>query len=382
MSSPVIYSPIGILGGGQLGKMLAQAGADWNLDLEVLDPIPTCPASSCAKQKLGDFRDYDTVVEFGLTKSLITIEIEDVNLAALEYISNQGIEVHPSPQVLKIIQDKGIQKQFYQTHGFPTSNFELFSNREEIIDGIEGKRLSYPFVQKLRTAGYDGKGVQIIKNQNDLGHLFDAPSVVEEKINISKEIAVLAARNTNGEVIAYDPVEMVFHPEANLLLYQECPASINDFIAKRAKELATQLIDQLKLTGLLAVEFFIDHAGNLLINEVAPRPHNSGHHTIEASLTSQFQQHWRCILGLPLGSPDLRASSILINLLGEPGFSGTAQYQGLESSLATTGVFIHLYGKKETKPYRKMGHITIIGEDMKELKLKAQEVQNNLKVIS
>jgi len=382
MSSPVIYSSIGILGGGQLGKMLAQAGADWNLNLEVLDPIPDCPASCCANQNIGDFRDYETVLAFGWNKSLITIEIEDVNLKALQYLVERNIEIYPSPAALGIIQDKGQQKLFYQNNGFPTSAFVLVNSRSEIDALIKGQKLTYPFVQKLTTAGYDGRGVQIIKNEADKVYLFDHPSVIEEKIIIDKEIAVLAARNKHGEVTSYEPVEMVFHPDANLLLYQECPASIPKELASLARQMACELIVKLGIVGLLAVEFFIDENGRLLVNEAAPRPHNSGHHTIEASLTSQFHQHWRCILGFPLGSTETRGYSILLNLLGEPGHTGPARYEGMDSSLAIAGTFIHLYGKKDTKPYRKMGHITLIGDDPALVRLNAKAVKNNLKVIT
>lgn len=382
MSSPDINSSIGILGGGQLGKMLAQAGADWNLDMQVLDPTPDCPAGCCAVQVKGDFRDYETVVAFGRNKHLITIEIEDVNLQALQFLSTLGKEVYPSPAALEIIQDKGRQKLFYKENGFATSNFWLVDSGASLDHLIREQSVKYPFVQKLRKAGYDGRGVQIIKSAEERKNWFESPSIIEEKINIDKEIAVVVARNKMGQVKSYEPVEMVFHPEANLLLYQESPANISSILSDQAKQMAENLISGLEVIGLLAVEFFIDHTGKLLINEVAPRPHNSGHHTIEANLTSQFQQHWRSILGLPLGSTESRGYSILLNLLGEPGYSGPARYEGMADCLALPGVFIHLYGKKETKPYRKMGHVTLLGQDPDRLKELAREVQNKLKVIS
>lgn len=382
MSSPVIYSSIGILGGGQLGKMLAQAGADWNLTMDVLDPAANCPASCCAHQVTGDFRDYNAVMAFGRNKELITIEIEDVNLQALVDLSGQGIQIYPSPVALELIQDKGLQKIFYRQHDFPTSEFTLVDSGSEMAKVLRNGTQPYPFVQKLRKAGYDGRGVQIIKSEADTIHQFDAPSVIEEKINIDKEIAVVAARNIKGEVVSYEPVEMIFHPEANLLLYQECPAAVSKERSDQARQMAEDLIKKMDVVGLLAVEFFIDRQGRLLINEVAPRPHNSGHHTIEASITSQYHQHWRCILGLPLGSTESRGSSILLNLLGEPGHSGPARYQGMDECLAIPGVYIHLYGKKETKPYRKMGHVTLVGNDPSELRKRAAEVRNKLKVIT
>jgi len=365
-----------------LGKMLAQAGADWNLNLQVLDPTDECPASCCAQQIKGDFRDYESVVAFGRDKQLITIEIEDVNLQALRLLASQGVEIYPSPSSLEIIQDKGKQKSFYKEHGFPTSDFALVDTGEALDELLLGQTWNYPFVQKLRKTGYDGRGVQILKSSADRKNWFEHPSIIEEKINIDKEIAVLVARNKQGEVSSYDPVEMVFHPVANLLLYQECPANISTTLSDQARQLAENLISSMGVVGLLAVEFFIDHSGRLLINEVAPRPHNSGHHTIEASMTSQFQQHWRCILGLPLGSTETRDRSILLNLLGEPGFMGPARYEGMAACLSLTGVFIHLYGKKETKPFRKMGHITLLGQDPDLLRELAEEVKNKLKVIS
>lgn len=382
MDSAFDSSPIGILGGGQLGKMLAQAGADWNLNLHVLDPVQNCPAACCAKQTLGDFRDYEAVLLFGSDKKIITIEIEDVNTEALQVLSGKGIQIYPGPEALNMIKDKGSQKQFFKDHDIPTSGFRLTSSREEIENLVRENKIRMPFVQKLRTSGYDGRGVLIVNTAADLPLLLDGPSVIEEKIRVKSEIAVLSARNTLGEVATYEPVEMIFHPEANLLLYQESPGSVSPATAGRARQIAADLVSSMKITGLLAVEFLIDDNDQVLVNEVAPRPHNSGHHTIEGNLTSQYHQHLRCILGLPLGPTRPTGHTILVNLLGEPGFSGPAKYQGIDSCLALPGVYVHLYGKRETRPWRKMGHVNILGRTREEVEERADWVRNHLKVIS
>lgn len=382
MDSAFDSSPIGILGGGQLGKMLAQAGADWNLNLHVLDPVQNCPAACCAKQTLGDFRDYEAVLLFGSDKKIITIEIEDVNTEALQVLSGKGIQIYPGPEALNMIKDKGSQKQFFKDHDIPSSGFRLTSSREEIENLVRENKIRMPFVQKLRTSGYDGRGVLIVNTAADLPLLLDGPSVIEEKIRVKSEIAVLSARNTLGEVATYEPVEMIFHPEANLLLYQESPGSVSPATASRARQIAADLVSSMKITGLLAVEFLIDDNDQVLVNEVAPRPHNSGHHTIEGNLTSQYHQHLRCILGLPLGPTRPTGHTILVNLLGEPGFSGPAKYQGIDSCLALPGVYVHLYGKRETRPWRKMGHVNILGRTREEVEERADWVRNHLKVIS
>ncbi|MEP7321363.1 MAG: 5-(carboxyamino)imidazole ribonucleotide synthase [Saprospiraceae bacterium] len=382
MGSKGINSKIGVLGGGQLGKMLAQAAADWNLDISVLDPTPQAPANCCAKQVHGDFNNYDNVLAFGQQQDIITIEIEHVNLEALKELKRLGKEVYPDPSSLGLIQDKGLQKLFYREHQLPTSEFIIVDNAVHIHQLIEQNIIAFPFVQKLRRAGYDGRGVQIIHEESELDKLFNEPSVIEQKVAIHKEIAVLAARNISGEIMIYDPVEMLFHPTANLLLYQECPCTLNGDQSEQVKNLAHTLIEKMNIVGLLAVELFLDKKGNILINEVAPRPHNSGHHTIEACPTSQFQQHLRCILDFPLGPALTNVHSILLNLLGEPGYQGEAIYEGIEECLALDGVYIHLYGKKETKPMRKMGHITIVGKDPVYVKKIATSVSEKIKVIA
>lgn len=382
MNSSDISLSIGILGGGQLGKMLAQAGADWNLDLSVLEPAVDAPASCCARQILGNFRAFEDVMKFGLDKDLITVEIEEVNLEALKQLKSLGKKVYPDPDSLALIQDKGLQKLFYRENNFATADFRLIDNKDEIIYLLAENKIKYPFVQKLRKAGYDGRGVQLIWNETDLIKLFSEPSVIEHKIDIKKELAVIAARNSSGQVVTYDPVEMVFHPTANLLLYQECPSTLNNLQVEKAKNLAAHLISKMNIIGLLAVEMFLDQEDNLIINEVAPRPHNSGHHTIEASITSQYHQHWRSVLNLPLGDTYTHHHSVLLNILGEKGYAGKAIYKGLNECLQIPGIYIHLYGKKETRPFRKMGHVTITGNDMNEIRNKAETVTSTLKVIA
>ncbi len=382
MDSKSISSSIGVLGGGQLGKMLAQAAADWDLDISVLDPTPKAPAGIVSHQVQGSFRNYEDVMAFGAQHDIITIEIEDVNLDALKALELQGKKVYPRPSSIELIQDKGLQKLFYQQHHIPSADFILTENKEDVLQAIAEYKIKFPFVQKLRKAGYDGRGVQIINSPDQLDQLFNLPSVVEQKVDIENEIAVLAARNRSGQIVTYDPVEMIFHPTANLLLYQQCPSSLSAVLETKVRSIAHDLIEQLDIIGLLAVELFLDKNGQILINEVAPRPHNSGHHTIEACVTSQFQQHLRCILDLPLGDTKSHGHSILLNLLGEPGYSGPVSYRGLEACLSKSGVYIHLYGKKETKPWRKMGHVNIIGNDLQDIQKIAQFVQSELKVIS
>jgi 5-(carboxyamino)imidazole ribonucleotide synthase len=382
MGRSALSYKIGVLGGGQLGKMLAQSAADWNLSIHVLDPTEPCPASICAVHHKGDFRSYEDVLQFGSAMDLITIEIEQVNLDALRALKKLGKQVFPDPESLAIIQDKGLQKLSYQKWGMPTADFFLLDDWRLLEKRMEVERFDYPIVQKLRKDGYDGRGVQLIHSAQDLSRQFQAPSVIEKKVSIAKEIAVLAARNRSGAVVTYDPVEMVFHPEANLLLYQQTPATIHERQASECRKIAADLIGSLDIVGLLAVEFFVDTTGKIYINEVAPRPHNSGHHTIETCITSQYQQHLRAILNLPLGSPKLLQPSILWNLLGAEGHSGPAFYQGLEDSLSRDGVYIHLYGKEMTKPFRKMGHVTITAPELESAVNQWLEIKEIVRVIS
>ncbi|MBK8053484.1 MAG: 5-(carboxyamino)imidazole ribonucleotide synthase [Saprospiraceae bacterium] len=374
---------IAILGGGQLGKMLIQAGSRLGLSLSVMDIDREFPAAFvCSDYICGDIRNYDDVLAFGMDADVITIEIENVNIEALEELQRRGKKVFPQPEVLKVIKDKGKQKMFYEGNGFPTSEFALCKNADEVIKAIEKKQLEFPFVQKLRTDGYDGRGVEIIKTKNQLSRLFDKPSVVEDLVEVEKEIAIIVARNSSGEVSTFPAVEMVFHPTANLVEFLSSPANISKELSLIADDIARRLAESLGIIGLLAVEMFVDKNNKILINEVAPRPHNSGHHTIEACVTSQYEMHLRAILDLPLGQTTQIRPAVMTNLLGEPGYTGSPIYQNMELCLAKSGVYPHIYGKKETKPFRKMGHVTITGENLEDAIKTARFVQNNLKVIA
>lgn len=374
---------LGILGGGQLGKMMVTAASQWDINTYVLDPTPDCPASSvCSLFVRGNFKEYDVVYEFGKTVDILTIEIEHVNTEALIQLKREGKIIHPDPERLKLIQDKGLQKQFYEQNNFPSPSFRIFENKEAVTKAIEDGVVPIPFVQKLRTAGYDGKGVAVIKNKEELFKLLDGACVIEDLVGIRKEISVIAARNPDGEVVVYPPVEMVFNPVVNLVEHQISPADLDPEISKEALDLATKMISTFKICGLLAVEMFLDENNQLLINEVAPRPHNSGHHTIESAFTSQYEQHLRAISNLPLGSTRLIIPSVMVNLLGDRGYSGPVKYTGLKDCMAVEGVKIHLYGKKETRPYRKMGHATILDADIRNAKKKGEFVLQTLKIQS
>lgn len=374
---------LGILGGGQLGKMLCQAAARWDITTHVLDPDPKAPASTVATHFIiGSFRDYQTVIEFGQKVDMLTIEIEDVNLQAVEELAVSGIPVFPEPDCLKLVADKGKQKLFYQENQLPTANFKLYENAEEIRAAIQKQELKLPFVQKLRKTGYDGKGVLLVTKLSDLNQLFDAPSVVEDYVEDAKEIAVIASRNQKGVMLVYQVVEMVFNTKANLVEYLLSPARIPSKTAAHAQNLALDIMKRLNHTGLLAVELFIDKTDQLLINEIAPRPHNSGHHTIESAITSQYEQHLRAILGFPLGSTASKIPAVMVNLLGTEGYSGPVKYDGLDKALDIPGASLHIYGKKHTRPYRKMGHATIVDTDVEQALIKAKTLQNILKVIT
>lgn len=374
---------LGILGGGQLGKMLIQAGSKWHLSFHVLDPTADCPAADIATTfTRGEFRDYQTVMDFAQDMAHLTIEIEDVNVEALEELQAMGKRVNPAPDKLRLIQDKGLQKQFFKEHHLPTSAFRLYADKAAVLKAVEMQELKRPFVQKLRKGGYDGRGVLVVREEADLEELFDAPCLVEDLVPIEKELAVIVARNRNGEVVSYPSVEMVFNPKANLVEMLACPADITEEQERQAEVTAIQVIKALELEGLLAVELFLQKNGAILVNELAPRPHNSGHHTIESCYTSQYEQHLRAISNLPLGSTHLHSPGVMVNLLGEPGHTGPARYAGFEDCLKMEGVYIHLYGKALTKPFRKMGHVTIIGRTLEEAKEKAKRVQKTLKVIT
>lgn len=374
---------LGVLGGGQLGKMLIQAASRWHLNVHVLDPADDCPASLITQHHTtGSFRDYKPVMSFGRNLNRLTIEIEDVNTEALKELQGQGKIIHPDPAILEIIKDKGLQKQFYYEHKIPTADFSLFKNQGQLLSAIKSGAVRLPLVQKLRHGGYDGRGVQVIEQESDLGHLFDEPSLAEDLVDIDKEISVIAARNAGGEVVCYPAVEMVFNPRANLVEYLVAPVSISEELAREAEVLAKKTIRALGLAGLLAVEMFVDTNGKLWVNEVAPRPHNSGHHTIESCHTSQFEQHLRAIFNWPLGNTDLTCNAVMINLLGTEGHRGVAQYEAFDKVLDMQGVHVHLYGKIATRPFRKMGHITVLDDEREKAIEKAKYIQGILKVIS
>ena len=374
---------IGVLGGGQLGKMLAQAANDWHLPLWALDKHNNFPAGRTITHFVeGDFKNYEDVMAFGRDMDILTIEIEHVNTAALKDLEAEGKWVYPQPDALNIIKDKGLQKQFYDEKQLPTAPFRLYKDADEILEDLRQGVIALPFVQKSRLAGYDGKGVAVFRTMDALKGLFQGPSLVEPLVDIDKELAVIVARNPSGETAVYPVVEMVFHPTANLLEFQQCPASINTKIAKEAQQIALACIEAFELVGLLAVELFLTKEGSILINEVAPRPHNSGHHSIEGNLTSQFQQLLRAILDLPLGSTDITAPSAMVNLLGSPDHTGRAIYSGLEKCFQIPGAYLHIYGKEMTKPYRKMGHATCLADSVEAAGAKAKQLVSTLNIIA
>ena len=371
---------LGVLGGGQLGRMLIQSAIDYNLFVKILDPDPNAPCREIASEFVnGPLTDFDVVTEFGKDCDVITIEIENVNTQALKELQKQGKKVYPEPETIELIQDKRVQKQFYIDNGIPTANFSLVNSKQEVQ--LAKDRL--PFVNKLGKEGYDGRGVQVIKTESDLENAFDAPGLIEDLVNFKKEIAVIVARNESGEISSFPVVELVFHPTANLVEFLFSPAQISEQLIARAQEVASMVIEELGMTGLLAVEMFVTQEDEILVNEIAPRTHNSGHHTIEANNTSQFEQHLRAVLNMPLGETSLKVpAAAMVNLLGEDGFAGPAKYEGLAEVLGISDTHIHLYGKKLTKPFRKMGHITLVDKDVESLRNKVNLVKNTLKIIA
>lgn len=369
---------VGVLGGGQLGLMLLQAAIDWNLNVKILDAADAPCAAIAPEFVEGSLQDYEAVYQFGQDVEVLTIEIEKVNVEALEVLEREGKKIFPQPHVIRLIQDKRTQKQFYRDHGLPTADFILTEDRKDVRNHTD----FLPAFHKLGRDGYDGKGVQRIASPADFEKAFDAPGLLEKAVDFEKELAVIVARNEKGEVATFPTVEMVFHPEANLVEYLFAPADISEKIEKKAEELAKKTAQAIGIVGLLAVEMFLTKDGQVLINEVAPRPHNSGHHTIRANFTSQFEQHWRAILNLPLGDTTAYTPAAMVNLLGEEGHTGPAYYEGMQEVLAMQGVFPFLYGKKITKPFRKMGHITVTDSDLAKLKEKVEWVKEVLKVVT
>jgi len=372
-------SKIGLLGGGQLGRMLIQAAIDLDFEIACLDPDAEAPCRSLAHNFVhGSFQDFDTVMAFGQDQDVISIEIEHVNIEALEALEKQGKKVFPQPHILRMIQDKRLQKQYFKDHGFPTADFILIDSAEEIAQHLD----FLPAFHKLGKGGYDGRGVQSIQSDADISLGFKEPGLLEKAVPFVNELAVIVARNEMGEVTAFPTVEMVFHPTQNLVEFLISPADISASIEEKAVSLAKRLIESLGLVGILAVELFLTADGEVLINEIAPRPHNSGHHTIRANATSQYEQHLRAISGLPLGDTRTTCFSGMLNLLGEAGYTGPVKYEGLSESLEMQGVYPFLYGKKITKPFRKMGHVTILGDSREEVEQKTAQVKNLIRVIS
>ncbi|MCW3125172.1 MAG: phosphoribosylaminoimidazole carboxylase [Bacteroidetes bacterium] len=370
---------IGILGGGQLGRMLLQSAANYHVETHVLESGKNPPASSlCHHFTEGDIRDYDTVYAFGKKVDVLTIEIENVSVEALFQLEAEGIKIIPRPGVLHTIKDKGLQKEFYKKHNIPTSDYILTDNEED----LKTKLSFLPAAHKLRTGGYDGKGVSILKSESDVNKAFSEPSVLEKLVDIDKEIAVMVARDQSGETAVYPPVEMVFDPKYNLVDMLVSPADITLAQTAEVQRIARSVIEAFDSPGVFAVEMFLDKAGNILVNETAPRAHNSGHQSIEGNYSSQYDMQMRIMQKLPLGNTGTIMPSLMLNLIGEEGHSGAVYYKGMDEALKIKGVYIHLYGKHETKPGRKMGHITIIGENKNDLLDKARSLKELIKVIS
>lgn len=379
MAKQISDLKLGILGGGQLGRMLIQEAINYNLTTLVLDPDTDAPCKHLANYfECGSITDFDTVYNFGKKADIITIEIEKVNIEALEQLEKEGKQVFPQSRVIRLIQDKGVQKQFFKENNIPTAPFKLVNTREDIFNC----NFAFPYILKQRKDGYDGKGVMKISDVADIDHAFDAPCLVEELIDFEKEVAVIVARNSRGEMKTYPMVEMEFNAEANLVEFLISPSTYPESLQQRAEKIAMDIASSLNITGILAVEMFVTKNGELLVNELAPRPHNSGHQSIEGNYVSQFAQHLRAIFNLPLGDTRSISNAVMINLLGEKNHNGVAKYQGLEKIMAVDGVYVHLYGKKYTKPFRKMGHVTVVDQNRDGAIEKANYIKNTLKVIS
>jgi 5-(carboxyamino)imidazole ribonucleotide synthase len=358
--------------------MLIQSGIDFNIPFAILDPDVNAPCAQLGQFQQGNLTDYETVMQFGRQCDIITIEIENVNVKALKDLEAMGKRIFPQPDVIALIQDKRTQKTFYAEKKIPTADFILTENASD----VRKNKSFLPAVNKLGREGYDGRGVQILREENDLEKAFDAPGLLEKLIDFEKEISVIVARNEKGEVKTFPVCEMMFHPVHNLVEYLFAPADISDSVKQKADAIAVRIIEELGMVGLLAVEMFVTRTGDVLVNEIAPRPHNSGHQTIEANITSQYEQHLRAILNLPLGDTAMVMPGAMVNLLGEAGHEGEAAYEGFQDVVRLSGVHVHLYGKQYTKPFRKMGHVTIVDRDINELKKKVKFVRETLKVKS
>lgn len=374
---------LGILGGGQLGKMLLTETRKFDITTKVLDPSPDAPCRiACNTFVQGNLTDFNTVYNFGKDVEVLTIEIENVNVEALEKLQTEGVKVYPSPQTIKNIQNKASQKQFYASHGIPTAPFQVFQNTESLKKAINEQQLTLPFVWKSARFGYDGNGVKIVRQLTDLNLLPNDQCIAESLVPFKKELAVIVARSAKGQVRTYPVVEMEFHPEANQVEYVLCPARIEEAVAQKARTIAIQVAQAFEVVGLLAVELFQTENDEILVNEVAPRPHNSGHYSIEAAYTNQFEQHLRAILNLPLGSTESKVAGVMVNLVGAEGYQGKVVYENIEQIMAMEGVTPHIYGKKETRPFRKMGHVTIVNPNINKARQIAEQVKNTIRVIA
>lgn len=374
---------LGILGGGQLGKMLLFDTRKFDIQTYVLDPSDEAPCKiACDKFFKGDLMDFETVYNFGKLVDVLTFEIELVNLEALVKLEAEGLKVYPSPKTLKLIQNKGVQKDFYTEHAIPTANYKRFKNIKSLVVAILESKIELPFVWKCTEFGYDGNGVKVIRQVSDLDNLANVECIAEEMIPFKNELAVIVCRSPSGEIKTYPVVEMEFHPEANQVEYVICPARIDAKVAEKAREIALTVSEKFNHVGLLAVEMFQTEDDEIIVNEVAPRPHNSGHYSIEASYTSQFENHLRAILNLPLGNTESKVAGIMVNLVGAEGYSGDVVYENIEKIMSWNGVTPHIYGKKQTRPFRKMGHVTIVNSDIVEARKIAEDVKNSIRVIS
>lgn len=374
---------LGILGGGQLGKMMLYETRKYDICTYVLDPNPDAPCRIASDHfQQGDLMDYDTVYNFGKKVDVLTFEIETVNTKALARLEREGKKVYPDSKTLEKIQNKGKQKLFYKNQEIPTAPFVQFSNKAHLTEGITSGKVKLPFVWKSTQGGYDGKGVSIIRTGADIAKLPDTECIAEKLIDFKNELAVIVVRNPQDEIKTYPVVEMEFHPEANQVEYVICPARIDDKIAEKARTIAENVSKAFTHVGLLAVEMFQTKDDEILVNEVAPRPHNSGHYSIEASYTNQFEQHIRAILDLPLGNTESKVAGIMVNLVGAEGYTGNVVYENIDTIMKMKGVTPHIYGKKQTRPFRKMGHVTIINEDIAEARKIAEKVKNTIKVVS
>ena len=374
---------LGILGGGQLGKMLLYTTRKWDIKTSVLDPKENAPARlACDSFTKGDLTNFQAVYDFGKKVDVLTIEIEKVNVKALEKLAQEGVKVYPQPHVLRTIQNKCLQKKFYKSHNIPTASFEEFETLDQVKEAVIKGELSFPFVWKSAEMGYDGYGVSIVHSNKEIESLNIGPCLIEELVHVEKELSVIVCSRPQGEMVHYPVVESEFHPTANQVEYVLCPARIPGEVAKKAVEVALKTAKTYGQIGLLAVELFLTSEGDILVNEVAPRPHNTGHYSIEASYTCQFEQHIRAVLDLPLGKTASKIAAVMVNLVGKKGYAGPVVYKNIDQVLGIKGVIPHIYGKKDTHPFRKMGHVTIIHPKIDTARKMAAQLKETLSVIS